>query len=288
MAKKILTFAVIALLITGIVLLCTIGSNPSLTVSKNIVSKTETIVDTMTVGLYNNEGLGKEQKFTVAQIKEKVADFEYYVEIGSIEKVDEVKSVSFGDATFEKDQVFALSIGNSNFIEDKAFYMNEGKLYIAAPIMAFESVNTTKIKINDSEFALDLEVTATDKTFTDVKFQAGSTNTATKNENAYDLVFNDAKTYLELYFEGAESTDVVLTKKVSKTTESVKSVSYGLTKLENTEGNPLGLYPIKYNAEGITAEMIENSDNTTTEYSAYVAGKGIFKATLNLDLTPSA
>ena len=264
-------------------------TNAKFTSAKNISSNTETIISNLTNKVYNSSTLGKSTTYTVAQIQEKIDDFEYYVELGTITGTTDVDSITLGNATFDSEQTFNLSVGNANYISDKCFKTDDSKLYVAAPIVAFETVNNKKIKINDSEFNFDLEKTAETKSFTNAEFSSGSTNTLTKKENnSYDIQFKDAKSYLKLFYENAAANDVVLTKKVitnSKNESSNNSIGYGLTKVEAETNYPLALYPIGYSESALTETTKTTYDGTTMNFQAYVAEKGVFTITLNLSIT---
>lgn len=258
------------------------------TAAQGVVAATETIIEDLTNNYYNSSALGSSKKYSVADLKENNTNFTYYVDIGRFENIETIETISLGGETFDNDQTFTLSIGNSNFIEDKCFYSEEDKIFIAAPIVAFETVNNSKLKINDSEFDFSLDKTANKTSFTNAQFSAGSTNSVEKNQdNTYNLQFNDAKTYLKLYFDNAASGDVLLTKRVvnGSADETFNGkANYGLTKVENETNNPLGLYPIGYNSSALTNAFVTKYDNTTMIYEAYIIDKGILTATFNIDI----
>ncbi len=292
MNKKILNFALAACMIVpcaGIMAGCDFNQNKAgLEFSNSVASATESIITDLTNNYYNASSLGTNTKYSVSQIKTNDQDFVYYVEVGKLSNIDEVSSIAIGDVTFEADQTFNLSIGNANYIEDKCFYEEEGKLYVAAPIVAFETVNNGKIKVNDNEFSFNLDKIAETNSFTSAAFSSGSTNAVTNNEDgSFDLEMKDAKTYLALFFNNAAASDVVLTKKVVKNSGNANingKVNYGLTKVENYEGYPLGFYPIGYSEGALSESFTTSYDGATIEYQAYVLNKGIFTAMLNIDI----
>lgn len=258
------------------------------TAAENVSASTDAIVKSLTDNVYNASALGSSTKYTVSEMKEKINDFKYYVEIGSVEGIDDVDSLTIGNSTFDDDDTFDLSVGKSNYISDKCFYEEDNKIFVAAPIVAFESVNNKKIKVNESEFDFDLEKTAQNKSFTDAKFSTGSTNAIEKKQDGvYDVEFKDAKTFLKLYFDGAKQEDVVLTKKVvsgSGNADLNGKVSYGLTLVENEANYPLGFYPIGYSNDALTEAFVTWYDGATMNYQAYVIDGGVYSATLNFDI----
>lgn len=298
MKNKLLNYALAACLIAPCAMSLTACFNQNMssekfTAAQGVLEKTETIIENLTENFYNSSALGSSTKYSVEELKANNSDFVYYVEVGSLENIENVDKVTLGGETFDDEQTFDLSIGNSNFISDKCFYSDENKLFVAAPIVAFESVNNAKIKINNSEFDFNLDKTADEANFTNAEFSAGSTNTISKNQdNSYNVEFKDAKSFLKLYYDGAATNDVVLTKKVvsrSGNEELNGKANYGLTKVENETNYPLALYPIGYSANALTDAFVTWYDNATMNYEAFVFGKGIVKATLNFDIIlPSA
>lgn len=254
------------------------------TSNENVSSVTEAIVKDLTDNYYNASALGSSTKYSVENLKGKNANFKYYVEIGSVSNIDDIESITIGKTKFDEDQTFDLSIGNANYISDKCFFEEDDKIYVAAPIIAFETVNNSKIKINGTEFDFNLNEEATKSGFTNATFSAGSTNTVTARQGGgYDIVFKDAKTFLKLFYTGATANDVVLTKKVlTSNYDGINGdVSYGLTKVENETGYPLGFYPIGYSSNALTETWATWYDGASMEYQAYVIDRGIFGTTLN-------
>ena len=149
--------------------------------SSNVKTNTNAVIDNLVENVYNNAtDLGKKTTYSVAEVQEKIDGFTYYVELGTMSNIDQVNSISFGNLTFKADQTFYLSIGNSNQLLDKVFYVQENKLYVAAPVVAFEAVENVKIKINDNEFNFDLDTTATSINLTNVAFNDGASSEAKK------------------------------------------------------------------------------------------------------------
>ena len=162
--KKSLTMlAVLVILVMSVFVLSACGKDAKFEVSSNVKTNTNAVINNLVENVYNNAtDLGKKTTYSVAQVQEKIDGFTYYVELGTMSNIDQVNSISFGNLTFKADQTFYLSIGNSNQLLDKIFYVQDNKLYVAAPVVAFEAVENAKIKINNNEFDFDLEFSEAD------------------------------------------------------------------------------------------------------------------------------
>jgi len=266
---------------------CSFGPSAEFNAKQDVSATTESIIKDLTDNYYNANALGLEKTYSVEELKSIDNDFVYYVEAGELSNIDNVETIMLGDSSFQKDATFSLSIGNSNYIVDKCFYLENNIMYIAAPIVAFETINNTKIKINDKEFEFNLESSAGALNFSDAKFSLGSTNTVSKNEDeSLDLKIKDAKSYLALYYEGATADDVVLTRRVvsnSGNSEINNKVNYGLTKVENYEDYPVGLYPVGY-SDTLTDAIKTAYDGATMNYKVYVVDKGVVSVNLNFNI----
>ena len=253
---------------------------PTFTVGQNVLTLANDIVDDLTL-IYNNAPAST--TFNLEQLKQNLpsqfSNFKYYVAIGEVDEIDDVNSITLG-SKFTKDQTFKLSLGNNAQLEANAFYEEDDVIYVAAPVIVFETVNLGKIKINENEFEFDLEVEATASNFTNIAFRAGASSTVTEiSDTEYDLNFKKQNEYITLTYEGATANDVVLTKKVIG-----NSVSYGLTTVENLEGNPLGLYPIGYSTDPLDQSDFDAFDGKSMDYSAYVLNKGVYNVKLNFNI----
>lgn len=204
------------------------------------------------------------------------ADFTYYVEVGTVGNVTSVDSITLG-SKFLKDQTFELSIGRNNHLEAEVYYVEDNKLYIAAPIVAFESVNLETIKINDTEFTIEESLTATAGEVETIAFEtASSTVAAGESAGEYDVVVKEANNPILLTFEGVTSEDFVVVKKVIG-----DEVSYAISEVRTS--NKLAVYPVPYSAEPLT-EAYDAYDGTTREYSIYVLGGDVYTITLNIEV----
>lgn len=277
--KYFLVIPILALMTICLFVLSACGNNPTLDTKFDIKNQSDTIVNKLVSDCYNASILGKGTTYSVSQIKDKISNFNYYVEIGTIKNISDVKSISLGNLKFTKAQEFDLSIGNNNKIKDKVFYVENEKVYVAAPIIAFETINNAKIKINDNTFDLNLNNTASALEFNKVAFQNGSTNTISKKSNSeYDISLNNFTTWLGFYFEGATQNDVILTRKILNGNLN----GYGLTATENATDYPLAFYPAGYHAN--PNDVSADYNNATMNYSAYIVNKGIANVRLNYTL----
>lgn len=266
---------------------CSFGPSAKFDARQDVSATTAAIIKDLTDNYYNASSLGSQKTYSVEELKAINNDFVYYVEAGDLSNIDNVESIMLGDSSFQKDATFSLSIGNSNQIEDKCFYLENNTMYIAAPIIAFETVNNTKIKINEKEFEFNLESSAGVLNFSDAKFSLGSINTVNKNEDeSLDIEIKDAKSYLALYYDGATADDVVLTRRVvsnSGNSEINNKVSYGLTKVENYEDYPIALYPVGY-SDTLTDAIKTAYDGATMNYKVYIVDKGVVSVNLNFNI----
>lgn len=275
------------MVMAGVLSLVLVGckDDEKFNIAKGVKANTSASIQYLVDNIYNSSKLGTKTEYSVAQIKENFNDFNYYIAVGTLKNIGEVKEVTLNEVTFKKDEEFKLSIGNSNFIKDKAFYVEDDTLYMASVVIAFEQVNNDEIEINDKDFKFDLNTSADSLTLTNVKFQSGSTNTCTKVENKtneYNININNATQWLEMYYEGAEASDYVVTRKVL----NGKLNGYGLTTVENLTGYPLAFYPAGYKTN--IDDVSTSYDNATMNYNFYVVGKGLGNVKLNYTIARTA
>lgn len=206
------------------------------------------------------------------------SEFTYYVEIGTVANVTSVDSITVG-SKFVKDQTFELSIGRNNHLTAKVYYVEDNKVYVAAPVVVFEAVNLAEIKINDTKFDVDTELTAVAGELESVEFEA-ATNTLTDGETAgdgeYDINITVANNPVLLGFEGVTSEDFVVVKKVID-----GEISYAISEVRAS--NKLAIFPVPYSAEPLTEEY-DVYDGTTREYSIYVLDGNVYTITLNITI----
>lgn len=283
--KTILTAVLVAVLVMPLaaVLVACGGNNGKFTSSKDIKSNAETLAGTLASKVYNASAIkGQKKSFTVNELKTalNLDELNYYVEVGTIENIDQVNSISLDEVTFKKDETVSLSIGSSNFIKDKAFYVENSKLYVAAPIMAFELASDNEIKINDKVFKLNVE-DEKELNITDVTLINGSPSTISKAENTekkYNLDLKSANNTSLVYikYQSQSASDIHLTRKII----NGKLNGYGLTSSE--DNGALGVYLYNYTNDFSTLkDMYKNAD---WKYSSYVIGKGMFSVKFHVEV----
>ena len=223
--------------------------------------------------------------YTVAEAQAEIEEFvDYYVLVGTLSDVSDLTSVGFGDTSYSKDQTIPLSVGNNKFITDKVYYVEDSKLFMAAPIVLVESAGQNKIKLNGTE--VDFNVNPAVKTikFTNVDFFSKSTNKVTKDEKTgiYTATYNEAagKSMLGFYYEGSAQNDLV----VSRLYKNGVLNSYSIT--FNTDRDKDGNYPITYYfvpwiPSGDVNEInAERHQDAKFELKSYILGKGVATATV--------
>ncbi len=287
--KSLNVFAVLVVLAISAFALSACGKDdepkpsPSFETASNVKATTIEIIDDFFEKVYNNSSdLGTETTYSVEQIQNKVADFEYYVEVGTIKNIDEVKSISLNDTSFTENQTFYLSIGNANQLLDKVYYVEESKLYVAAPVVAFETVDNAKIKINNNEFEFDLDVTTDQINLTNVAFNTGANNTASKvSDTEYNLTIKSGTEYAGLYYDGASTSDTIITKRMLNGVLS----GYGIVNPVNgSNGACSYFYPVGW-VENPAKINYEKFDGATFDYSLYIVNQQkLVNVTLNVDV----
>lgn len=234
------------------------------TVSKNKNSAVYTaneVFEAIKTNVYNNEEkLGKETTYTLEGINTALGENAltgYFVDMGRVS--DDIESITLGGSVYAKDQEITLSIGNSNFLKTKAFEVRGGKLYVAAPIVATSSAETTPYTIKN--VTADSGIAVEDK-----------------GEGVYNVKLSSGKAILWVAINEVESSDIILRKSV----EGNGLVSFGFTNVEEIGTDyGYGLYPIGWVAD---LSKIPSDFTRTDKYSIYIAGKGVVHFTLNISL----
>lgn len=249
--------------------------------SENSELNIEETVNNLYEKVYNNvERLGKEITYSYEELLVALGeDVEYYIELGTIVNVPDIYNLTIGETTFKKGEKVKVSIGNANFIEDEVFYYDNGKIYISATALMFEGMNNSTIKVNGKEFRISLY--AVNYVGVNEVNYRGETNSATavpEKVNEYDLEVATGNEYLEIFYTGVSTDDIIVTRK-----ERDGVLSYGITGTDGEAENAhLGFYPVGYhnNPEDIPASF----DDSTINYVFYVVGRGIANLKLNLML----
>ena len=291
--KSLSLFAVLILIAMSLFVLTACGDDEeppvtptpsaSFQTSSNVKTNTNAVIDNLVENVYNNTtDLGKKTTYSVAEVQEKIDGFTYYVELGTMSNIDQVNSISFGNLTFKAEQTFYLSIGNSNQLLDKVFYVQENKLYVAAPVVAFEAVENAKIKINDNEFNFDLDTTATSINLTNVAFNDGASSEAEKvSDTEYTLNIKSGKEYAGLYYEGATADDVIITKRLL----NGEFNGYGMVQpVQGSDGYCSYLYAVGW-VEDFNQVNVDKFDGAVYDYSIYITNQdAVANVKLNINV----
>ena len=246
------------------------------TANKQIKTSVDSVVSNLAKNVYNKvNGTWAGKNLTMEQVNQAVGgNHQYYVQVGTLEGYKSVDKVKVGDQSFAKDQLVRCSVGNNTFISDKAFYVKDNNLYIAAPIIAFETREDSEIEINGDDYDLDLDPASKTLTLTGVAFKNAADGTISQVEQKaeYNVAISGVSSWLKIEYQGVEATDVAITKKVKNKVLD----SYGLTQMEDADTNPhVGFYPVK-------PADVANLQPFSYKYSIYIVGKGIINLKLNI------
>ncbi len=249
--------------------------------NQNYSNLVDTYAEYFAQNIYNNSNvLGNSKTYTLAEVQEKFADFNYYVELGTLQNYGQVLSIGFGDLVLESDKDYYLSIGLNNFILDKLFYVEDSKLYVAFPVVGLEYVNNAEIKINQTPFATESDASIAQLNINKVQFRTGATSTITPVAgNEYDVVIKEGDKWLEIYYEGASQDDILFGKRFLNDGTPFYSIS--MPELIGDEYCATK-YLVNYTTDP-TQINDEFHEATTTHYT-YVVGKGVIALKTNITL----
>lgn len=272
MKKKIITSALAACLLVPAALTFSAceKDNPTFKVGQNITTSADAIVQYITTNTYNNLSTGR---YSVADLRSQDSMFKYYVEVGMVDDFDDIDSITLGGTKMLDDETFSLSVGNGAYIVDECFFEDDDKLYVAAPIIAFEAVNNSTIKINNHSFDFNIATNVEKTHFENVTSQNENIIVEKIDDSNYNLDILNGKTYIKLDFD-TTPTGPIVTKKVV----GGKFNGYGISEAEN----PLLFYPVGY-VDSFSQDVLNRFDNKEFVYEVY-ANSTIYSVTLNLDL----
>ncbi len=285
MKKVLLAVPVVLALSAGAVMLTSCGDKEmKFNASSDLKANVEHVIDDIIHDAYNLPNQSNSQQiFTVAELGEHIQkEVNYYVTVGTLSNCKEVSSIDLGGVEYSKDDTVKVSIGNSNFVDDVVYCYNDGALKVAAPVLAFETVGQSNIKINDKVFSLGIASESDEFDFSNVSFYSeNSKNTVSEKdaEGVYNVNLKSATEALGFYYEGATADDVVLTRKHINGALN----GYGLTKTEAVDGNPLALYVSNYTSD--INDVNDKFNNAKWDYEAYVRGKGVATAKFNVEVS---
>ena len=199
---------------------------------------------------YNTNKGEKNSTYTVAQFKELVEGYEFYVELGAT-TYESVDSLKLGDTLFEADDLVTVSMGNSRYVKDKAYYVEGGKLYAAAPVVLVEISENIALEVNGDKYEIEGAELPPDTNVLEA-FWNGGTNDVAVDRDVYTAIFNDETATHFLAFEFGVDADHYLTKKTYYQGNGVIGASYGYTAADVVDGrHVLGFYPLGWSSTGL-------------------------------------
>ena len=222
---------------------------PKFVLDEQVGEKLLTVLSGTDKGYNTNKG-EKNSTYTVAQFKELVEGYEFYVELGET-KYESVDSIKLGDTLFEADDLVKVSMGNSRFVEDKAYYVEGGKLYAAAPVVLVEISENIALEINGDKYEIKGAELPPDTNVLEAFWNGGNNDVAVNND-VYTAVFNEDTATHFLAFEFGVDADHYLTKKTYYQGNGVIGASYGYTAADVVgDRHVLGFYPLGWDNKGL-------------------------------------
>ncbi len=109
--------------------------------SSNVYNDTLSVLSATQSKIFNKipaAASGESNKFTVAQVKDKItniSDYNFYVSLGEFTEFYEIDGVRIGNTTYNAESKTSLSIGMNNFIEDSVYKIEGNELFVAAPVV---------------------------------------------------------------------------------------------------------------------------------------------------------
>lgn len=199
---------------------------------------------------YNTNKGEKNSTYTVAQFKELVEGYEFYVELGAT-TYESVDSLKLGDTLFEADDLVTVSMGNSRYVRDKAYYVENGKLYASAPVVLVEISENIALEVNGDKYEIEGAELPPDTNVVDAFWNGGNNDVAVDGD-VYTAIFNDDTATHFLAFEFGVDADHYLTKKTYYQGNGVIGASYGYTAADVVDGrHVLGFYPLGWDNKGL-------------------------------------
>ena len=210
--------------------------------------------------------------YTPAELSNYVVGLkDYYVEAGTIH-ID-VESITINGIELNATSEFGLSVGSKRQVKANYFKIENSKLYLAAPVAAFELNTSETLKINKTNVTLgdDVENTLTVKTIHNGK--TGPEYPAHEND-AYSFDISKAITnnYTSMAFnEITGSADgPIVTRKLYTFEDGTRTLGYGLTSIDGPSSMGDGNYGVWMYVTGSPVNSFEAG--THLDYSVYFMG----------------
>ena len=218
--------------------------------------------------VYNKKGtsqsLNRENDTDIAE--------NYYVKVAS--NVPEDAEVSIGDVNVNS--TFAFSIGQNSFVRDVPYFIEEGDLYVAIPLIMFEG----DVRVGNE--VIYAGSPSEELTVTEARIHGNGGSTV----DGFDAVMRSRTDYILYGIEGAEASDIFITKKDFVDTyddgTTKHYISYGFSTGDPVgDGYGMGYYPFGW------ASTVEkwNAFNrySDLDYALHIVGKGTAHVTSHFE-----
>ena len=240
------------------------------------VSVNETLIADATaaaesIGEVYNKYVNKGE-LTIEQIKADYPAFEFYVKLGRTAFENTV--LTLGGTAYSASDEMKLSIGNNTFVKEPVWYYDadESVVYVSAVALAAETYTTSStVVFTGYPFVIEGEMPSILSVTPAVRGNGGSSIDNVQDTytgKTFDYTLKDGTDAFVLSYNGVESSDMIVTKKVITAGET-KTVSYGFTYPDAVNGGYGLMYYPKYGA------TFEDNGTFEIDYSFYVVGKGI-------------
>lgn len=253
------------LILAGVLFSGCNNSGLSMDVNDNMITESRDIVLDLASQYYNK--LEASKHYTLEELERSKDN--YYVLVGTLGSNTDISEVSFGNVSFKDTDTISLSVGLNAFIDSEPYYVEDNKVYVAAPIVAMESIGNHKVKINGSTFDLPNN----DMTKLEVIGAgfSGTQNSATHEGDVYNVDIKTSKEFVTFGIKDmTENTNIALTRKLYTYPDGKKTLSYGLTAANDTYESVygVGLYVVNYNADDLSIY-----DGMELNYTLFVIDK---------------
>lgn len=202
--------------------------------------------------VYNKKGSNQ----TLTRENDQDVAENYYVCVA--EDVADNAQITIGNKIIGKNDVMGLSVGNNSFVRDTYYYIEDGKCYVAFPVMALEGmvvVNSQLVYSNGNANTL---------TITGSKV-VGQGEINEEADGIYIANIEKKNSYIDFGLQDVEVNELILSKKIRD-----GKLSYGFIKAdEKVDDIPgIGYYPFLW--ASTDEAWNSQADTTVTEYTLYV------------------
>lgn len=154
---------------------------------------------------------------------------------------------------------FLLSMGQNSFIEDYYYKTMNGEFYVAAPIILFEDQKNAEL----------LGINSLTSTNTSMLTVEQATGTEIPTYTVTQVGSKPAQAYIQFDFDGVETGELLITKKVRPLRDGTNEVSYGFDKI------PLGFYPFGWTTSAAADSSKYTSGDASYSVAAIDSGKAV-------------